>query len=494
MNYKVIIGCEVHVQLLTATKAFCSCKNVFGKTPNSLLCPVCAGLPGALPVANRKMIEYAIKAGLALNCTIASLTKFDRKNFIYPDMPKGYQISQFDMPICYNGYLEIQSDEGQKKIRIRRAHLEEDAGKNLHPEDGSGLSYVDLNRCGTPLIEIVSEPDLRSPEEAVRYVQGIKEIMEWLCVSDCNMEEGSLRCDANINLWIYEGDKKFATPIAEVKNVNSFKSLKAALSYEVKRQLKEWNEKRITLEEKGKTTRGFCEKSGTTLLQRHKEEASEYRYFPEPDLKPLYISTALVNEIKAQLPELPGAMRERFCRIYGLSEDVTAKLTSDRDFALYFENACKGYKGDPKHIANWLTGEVSSVLNQKGIRIRDFKVSPGHIRELIEIIDSGTISGKIAKSVFPEMVETGKAPVKIIEEKGLKQITDKKTLEKIVKTVIAENPGSAEDYRNGKSNAIKFLMGQVMKQTKGKANPGLALSLLEQWLKIPKGPGEDPGE
>jgi len=482
MNYDVIIGCEVHVQLLTATKAFCSCENYFGGIPNSRLCPVCAGLPGALPVANRKMIEYAVKAGLALNCSIADLTKFDRKNYIYPDLPKGYQISQFDMPVCSNGFIMIEGEKEIKKIRILRAHLEEDAGKNIHAEDGSGLSYVDLNRCGTPLLEIVSEPDMRSPEEAVRYVQKLKEIMEWLGVSDCNMEEGSLRCDANVNLWIYEGDKKYATPIVEVKNMNSFKSLKAALSYEEKRQHAEWKEKRITLEQKGKTTRGYHEKSGTTILQRHKEEASEYRYFPEPDLKPIAISASWVENIKKQMPALSGVVRERFAKDYNLSDNDIKKLTISRDFAGYFETACKGYKGEPKKIANWITGEVSSVLNQKGIDIKSFNVPAVYIRELIEIIDSGTISGKIAKSVFAEMVSTGNAPGKIIDEKGMKQITDDKVLDKIIKEVVTENQASAEDYRNGKINAIQFLMGQVMKKTKGKANPALAKEMLIQIL------------
>jgi aspartyl-tRNA(Asn)/glutamyl-tRNA(Gln) amidotransferase subunit B len=483
MTCDIVIGCEVHVQLLTKTKAFCGCENRFGGKPNSRLCPVCAGLPGALPVANRAMIEYAIRAGLVLNCSIAGVTKFDRKNYMYPDLPKGYQISQFDMPICYDGFLQIESEKGRKKIRIIRAHLEEDAGKNLHPEDGSGLSFVDLNRCGTPLLEIVSEPDIRSPEEAVSYVQGIKELMEWIGVSDCNMEEGSLRCDANINLWIHEGDTTYATPIVEVKNMNSFRALKTALHYEVKRQVAEWKEKRLTLDKVGKVTRGWHEKSGTTILQRHKEEASEYRYFPEPDLKPLVVLRIWVEELKSGLPELPAQMRERFIHSYGITGEDAVKLTASRAMSEYFEEVCHGYRGEPKKIANWLCTEVNSILNQKNISIKDFSVSPLHIRQLLEMTDSGKISGRIAKSVFTEMVETGQTPAEIVKKQGLEQISDRAVIEGIIDTVITEHPRSVEDYRSGKQNTIRFLIGQVMKKTGGKANPGMANAILEEKLK-----------
>ena len=483
MKFDIIIGCEVHVQLLTRTKAFCPCENRFGGEPNSRLCPVCVGLPGALPVTNRQMIDFAIRAGSALHCTIAPLTKFDRKNYLYPDMPKGYQISQFDMPICEHGYLEIPTESGEeKKIRILRAHLEEDAGKNIHMEDGSGLSRVDLNRCGTPLLEIVSEPDMRSPDEAVRYVQGLKDIMEWLGISDCNMEEGSLRCDANINLWIYEDGKKYATPIVEVKNMNSFRSMRAALVWEVERQAEEWRQKRITLQQSGKKTRGYDEKTGKTLLQRHKEEASEYRYFPEPDLKPIRIPAEHIAQIAADLPELPAQMRLRLEKEYEVTPLDAEKLTSSRQMAEYFQAACRGYGGEPKRIANWLLTEAGSVLNAAGIGIEDFSVPPEDIRALMEAVDKGTISGKIAKSVFTDMVETGKNPDAIIAEKGLTQIDDSEAIRAVITEVIDENPKSADDYRGGKMNALSFLMGQVMKKTKGKANPKLASDILKEEL------------
>ncbi|MBN1699422.1 MAG: Asp-tRNA(Asn)/Glu-tRNA(Gln) amidotransferase subunit GatB [Spirochaetales bacterium] len=483
MTFDVVIGCEVHVQLFTETKAFCGCGNTFGGVPNSRVCPVCAGLPGALPSPNARMIEYAVRAGLVLNCSIAGLTKFDRKNYMYPDLPKGYQISQFDMPICFDGFLDIEGEWGSRKIGIIRAHLEEDAGKNLHSEDGAGLSYVDLNRCGTPLLEIVSEPDMRSPEEAVAYVQEIRELMEWIGVSDCNMEEGSLRCDANINLWIYEGEKKYATPITEVKNVNSFRALRAALHFEVKRQRAEWEEKRLTLEEVGKVTRGWHEASGTTILQRHKEEASEYRYFPEPDLKPILVSKALVEELKAGLPELPARTRNRFVTDYGITMEDAVQLTSSRAMSCYFEDACREYDGEPKKIANWILTEVNGICNQKNIGIAEFPVPPSGIRELLAMTDSGRISGRIAKSVFAEMAETGAAAVEIVEKNGLAQISDRSTLEGIVREVIAGHPKSVEDYRNGKSNTIRFLVGQVMKKTGGKANPGMVNEILEEKLK-----------
>jgi len=484
MKYEIIIGCEIHVQLFTNTKAFCSCQNVFGGKPNTRLCPICLGLPGALPVTNKKMIEYAIMAGLSLNCTIANLTKFDRKNYIYPDLPKGYQISQFDMPICNKGHIDIESSTGKRRINITRAHLEEDAGKNLHLEDGSGLSHIDLNRCGTPLLEIVSDPDIRSAEEAVNYVRNVRDIMKFLNISDCNMEEGSLRCDANINLWVYEDDKKFATPIVEIKNVNSFKSLKIALDYEEKRQKDEWKEKRYTIDKMGKITRGYNEKTGTTILQRHKEEASEYRYFPEPDLRPINISAAWIEEIKSQLPELPDTIRARFINTYGLSASDVHYLTSSNEMVNYFYAVYNRYKGEYKKIANWICSEAASIMNKNNISINNFQIQvPAEsFASLLELVDQEVISSTIAKTVLQEMFETGLDPDQIIEKKGLKQITNSLEIENLIEQVLVANPQSIAEFKIGKDNIDKFLMGQIMKISKGKVNPQIANTILKEKL------------
>lgn len=482
MSHTVVIGCEVHVQLLTETKAFCSCPNAFGGEPNSRVCPVCLGLPGSMPVANRAMIDHAIIAGLALHSEIAALTKFDRKNYVYPDLPKGYQISQFDMPICMGGFLDLPDNEGGRRVGIIRIHLEEDAGKNIHPEGEHDFSYVDHNRCGTPLLEIVSEPDLRSPEEAVAFVQGLREIMRYLGVSDCNMEEASMRCDANINLWIHENGEKKATPIAEVKNMNSFRSIKAALTYEIERQLGEWDEQHKTLQEEGKTTRGWDEARSVTVLQRSKEEASDYRYFPEPDLKPVAIPMEYVDVLKTRVGELPEEKRKRFVAEYGITVEDASKLSSSKDLCDYFEATAEGAK-EPRRIANWILGDVRKVLNAKGIEIGSLPVTPASMRGLLDLVDEGKISGKIAKEVFAEMAESGLEPGEIVEKRGLVQITDSSALVAVVDKVLSNNTSSVEDFRSGKEKALKFLMGQIMKETKGKANPQLASALLEEKLK-----------
>jgi len=360
--------------------------------------------------------------------------------------------------------------------------MEEDAGKNIHAEDGRALSFVDFNRCGTPLLEIVSEPDLRSPAEAAEYVQSIREILRSLGVSDCNMEEGSLRCDANINLWVYEGEQKFATPIAEIKNMNSFRSIRNALEYEEKRQLREWQEQRVLLQDAGKTTRGYDEARGITVLQRAKEEASDYRYFPEPDLKPISLSREFVAEVKKRLVELPAARRERVIAQYGISGQDAWNLSSSPGLIEFFEEASEGYD-DPKKIANMILSEVKKAMNQRGAEIGELKISASGLRKLVVCVDSGEISGKIAKDVFSEMVETGEDPRSVIERKGLSQIADEDTIGSAVDEVIEENQSSVEDYRSGKEKVIGFLMGQVMKKTRGKANPQLAMDLLREKLK-----------
>lgn len=482
MNYEVIIGLEVHVQLATRTKAFCACKNAFGGDPNSRVCPVCMGLPGALPVVNSSLIEDAILAGLSLNCEIAKTTKFDRKNYVYPDLPKGYQISQFDMPICVKGSLDVETDDGDtRRVRILRLHMEEDAGKNIHAEDGRNMSFVDFNRCGTPLLEIVSEPDLRSAGEAVRYVQSVREILRYLGVSDCNMEEASLRCDANINLWIYEDGTKYATPIAEIKNMNSFRSIRAALAYEAKRQVVEWREHRITLAEGGKTTRGFDESRGVTVLQRSKEEAADYRYFPEPDLKAIEVSDELIAMLKLRVGELPADKRKRFADEFGIGEQDALVLTESKALAEYFEEAADGYH-EPQKIANWLLSEVKKYLNAEQIGIDELRVSPDDLRSLMTIVDSGKISGKIAKDVFVEMAGSGDGPEVIIERLGLSQISNEDELETLIVKIVEDNPSSVDDYRAGKQKALGFLMGQIMKASHGKANPQLANRLLRDVL------------
>ncbi len=478
VTYEVIIGCEVHVQLLTKSKAFCACENRFGGIPNTRVCPVCLGLPGALPVVNLALVEGAILAGLALGSRIAEVTKFDRKNYVYPDLPKGYQISQFDMPVCAGGHLDVASEGEVRRVGITRVHMEEDAGKNLHLADGSNMSYVDFNRCGTPLLEIVSEPDMRSPEEAVAFVESIREIMRYLEISDCNMEEGSLRCDANINLWIHEGAAKYATPIVEIKNMNSFRAIRSALSFEVGRQIEEWKDRRLTLEAVGKSTRGYNDETGETVPQRTKEAASDYRYFPEPDLKPISISPSFVDALRARVGELPEAKRERLKSQYGLSDFDAETLVASKPLSAFFEEASAGYR-EPKRIANWILTEVRSVLNERNVEIGQLPSKPAHIRELLESVDDGTISGKIAKEVFAEMVEGGRAPREIITERGLSQIADEGDLSEIVDRVIAANEKSVADYGAGKDHALKYLMGQVMKESKGKANPVVATRLLK---------------
>lgn len=473
MDYEVVIGLEVHSELKTHSKIFCGCPTTFGAEQNTNVCPVCLGLPGVLPVINEKVVEFAIRAGLALNCEILPFSKFDRKNYYYPDLPKNFQTSQYDLPIAVNGYLDVEVNGETKRIGITRIHMEEDAGKLVHSGtiNRSEYALVDYNRTGVPLIEIVSEPDIRSAEEAKAYLEKLKAILEYLDVSDCKMEEGSLRCDANISLRP-KGTIPFGTK-AEIKNLNSFRSVQRGLEYEIERQEE-------VLEDGGRIiqeTRSWDESKGVTLSMRSKEEAHDYRYFPEPDLVPIIVDPVKVEEIRQSLPELPDARKARLMADHGLSDYDASMITSSRAMAEYFDEAAK-QAVDPKGIANWLMGEVSKHLNNDGKSISDCPVTPVRLTELIALLEKGTISSKIAKQVFEEMWTSGKAPADIVKEKGLVQITDTSAIVGIVDAVIAANPQSVADYKAGKDRAIGFLVGQVMKQTKGRANPEMVNQLL----------------
>ena len=474
MEYEPVIGLEVHVQLNTKTKLFCNCSTEFGAEPNSNTCPVCMGYPGVLPRLNKEALEKAILVGLALNCKVASYTKFDRKSYFYPDLPKGYQISQYDMPLNYEGYLEFEMPDGTiKKVRIIRAHLEEDAGKLIH---SGSVSYVDLNRAGVPLVEIVSYPDMFSVDEAYYYLQTLRNTMKYIGVSDVNMEEGSLRVDANVSVR-RKGDTKLGTKV-EIKNMNSFNFLKKALEYEIKRQ--------ISLLEKGEKivqeTRLFDFESGKTFTMRTKEEAEDYRYFPDPDLPPVVLTDEYIESLKRKLPELPYQKYKRFIEQYNLPRYDASILTESRELADYFEEAVKHYKGDPKKVSNWIMSEVLRYLNETNKEITDFTVKPYQIAELLRLMDENKINIKIAKTIFPEMIQTGKDASKIVEERGLIQVSDEGQIEEICKLVLQENPAEVEKYKSGKTNVIGFLVGQVMKKSQGKADPKLVNQILSKLL------------
>ncbi|MRR17631.1 MAG: Asp-tRNA(Asn)/Glu-tRNA(Gln) amidotransferase subunit GatB [Deltaproteobacteria bacterium] len=474
MEFETVIGLEVHAQLLTDTKIFCSCSTQFGAEPNSHACPICLGMPGVLPVLNKKVVEYAMKMALATNCTINPANVFARKNYFYPDLPKGYQISQYAYPLAEHGHIWLTMNGEKRKIGITRIHMEEDAGKLIH-DDTNPVSYVDLNRTGVPLIEIVGEPDIRTPEEAAEYLKRLHEILVYLEICDGNMEEGSFRCDANVSIRPV-GQKEFGTR-TELKNMNSFRNVQRALEYEVKRQqyLVE-NGQRIVQE-----TRLWDDAQGVTNPMRSKEEAHDYRYFPDPDLVPVVVDDVWVARIREQLPELPLAKRERFVNEYQIPAYDAGVLTSERALAEYYEDVVR-ICGKPKQASNWVMGDVLRFLNEDKRAIRESPITAQSLADMITLIEDGAISGKMAKDIVSDMYQTGKSPQEIIKEKGLVQITDEDELAKTITAIIAANPKPLTDYRSGKEKLFGFFVGQVMKATQGKANPQLVNELLKKML------------
>ena len=476
-KYEVVIGLEVHVQLATRTKIFCSCPTGFGAPPNTNVCPVCLGLPGALPVLNRDAVDMAIQASLALQCQVRASSVFARKNYFYPDLPKGYQISQFDKPLAEHGCVDIVADGQAKRVGVTRVHMEDDAGKSIHEgfRDSGTNTYVDLNRSGTPLVEIVSEPDMRSADEAVAYLEELKLMMQFCEVSTCDMEKGHLRCDANVSVRP-RGSTELGTKV-EVKNLNSFRFLKMAVEYEAQRQVE-------LIEGGGKVrqeTRLFSPNTGETAPMRSKEQAHDYRYFPEPDLLPLRISAEWLERCRASMPELPASRRERFTGQYGLREYDAQVLTQTRALSDYFEQAARA-SGDAKQAANWVMGDLMGALNGDGKSIAESPIRAEQLGELISLIAQGELSGKLAKDIFPKMYATGESASAIMEREGLKQISDSSALEAIVAEMIAGNPKQVEQYRGGKTAVIGFLVGQVMKASRGQANPAMVNEMLKAKL------------
>jgi len=481
MKEEVVIGLEIHIQLMTKAKIFCQCSTDYiGKDPNTNTCPVCLGLPGSLPVLNKKVLEFAVRTSVALNCKINQVSRFHRKNYFYPDLPKAYQISQYDTPLGINGYMEVSLPESKekRKIRITRVHLEEDAGKLVHEGDITSSSYslADYNRCGIPLAEIVTEPDFRSPEEAQIFLVKLRSIVQHLGVCDGNMEEGSMRCDANISL---RDAKSGALGIkVEIKNMNSFKAVKKALQFEVERQKKLLNGGEKIIQE----TRHWDESNNITVSMRSKEEAHDYRYFPEPDLLPLKVDLKMVDEIRKSLPELPEPRRKRFIKDYQIPEYDAEILTSSKALGDYYERSAS-LCNDKKVLSNWIMGELMRHLNEEKVEIEDSPISPEKLAGMLKLMDEGTISGKMAKDVFEKMFKTGKDASQIVKESGITQITNESELIKIVDKVIKENPKSVEDFKEGKEKALNYLVGQVMRYTKGRAKPDFVFEAIKQRIK-----------
>ena len=473
-DYEVVIGLEVHAELSTKTKIFCSCPTEFGGKPNTHCCPVCMAMPGALPVLNEKVVEYAVKAGLATGCEISRDSKNDRKNYFYPDLPKSYQISQFDKPLCIGGAVEIDTDEGKKKIGITRIHIEEDAGKLNHDDYGRG-SLVDLNRAGVPLIEIVSEPDMRSSDEADKYLKKLKSILEYIEVSDCKMQEGSLRADVNVS--VHKPGTPFGTR-TEMKNMNSFRSITRAIEYEIDRQIE-------VIENGGKIdqeTLRWDEISGRTFSMRDKEDAQDYRYFPEPDLVAIRLSEEYIENVRKSLPELPESRKERYLNEYKLSEKEARTLTASKYLSDFFEKATE-LSGNPKAVCNWLTSDIARILNENEMEPDEIPFTAEDLTELIGLIDKGTISSKIAKDVLEKMFEEKEKPSVIIEKNGWVQISDEGAIKEVVQKILDANPQSIADYKAGKDRALGFLVGQAMKETKGKANPQMLNEMFREAMK-----------
>lgn len=507
-KWEIVIGCEIHTQLLTKTKAFCACENKYGGMPDTRVCPVCLGLPGAMPRISKGYVELGAVAGQALNCQIARFTKFDRKHYFYPDLPKGYQITQYDIPLCSNGYVDLPfrsfpkdeqpggkkcrsknfkgddciiESQGEKyrRVRVERIHLEEDVGKSLHLQGAH--SYIDYNRCGTPLIEIVTKPDMTSPEEAALFMQTVQEILRYVKVTNGNLEEGNMRCDANINLNIWEDGKLYHTPISEIKNLNSFKAIREACTYEAQRQLKEFQENRQEFVPGYKNTMNWDEDNGVTQIMRTKNSFVDYRFVVEPDIKPFSVSEELISNALKQVGELPEAKRQRYKKEYGMSDFDVETITSTKDLAMFFEETAKKSK-NAKKSANIILAELLAVLNENKETINDVKITPSHIAELSDAMEDGKITSKQEKEVFAEMMQTNKMPSQIIKEKGFEVVNDEGEIDKIVQDVIAANPKAVEDFKNGKTNVVGWLMGQVMKLSKGQANPKQATQILNKYL------------
>ncbi|MCK8502499.1 Asp-tRNA(Asn)/Glu-tRNA(Gln) amidotransferase subunit GatB [Myxococcus fulvus] len=473
-DFQPVIGLEVHAQLLTQSKIFCGCSTAFGAEPNRNTCPVCLGMPGVLPVLNERVVDFAIRAGLALECRINARSVWSRKNYFYPDLPKGYQITQYDLPICEFGRLAIETPRGEKVIRVRRIHMEEDAGKSVHDGDG-GQSLVDLNRAGVPLIEIVSDPDLRDADEAVEYLKALRDILVYLGVNDGNLEEGSFRCDANVSV-MPKGSDTFGQR-CELKNLNSFRFVKQAIEYEIARQVD-------VIESGGKVdqeTRLWDPNKGVSRSMRSKEDAHDYRYFPEPDLPPLHVTTEVVEAVGRSLPELPRAKLQRFVSQYGLPAYDARLLTTERPLADFFE-ACAQRYPDAKKLSNWFQGELLRLLKESGTTVGEVRFTPAQLAELLTLVDQGTVSGNAGKDVLGEMFRTGAAPADIVAEKGLAQVSDTGAIEAVVDDILAKNLGEVEKYRAGKKQVFGFFVGQVMRAMKGKGNPALVNDLLKKKL------------